>query len=137
MDTQEVKRQYRLNQWIEVVRQCRSSGQTVSAWCAENNINPKRYYYWLRCVRTAACELLPTSEGNESSIVPVTLPGSLFKTDPAATVAVAGSTVPLTLRIGSAILELRNGASPELIAQGGTRGQVVCPSNLVRRSSAG
>ena len=62
MDTQEVKRKYRLNQWIEIVRQCRSSGQTVSAWCAENNINLKQYYYWLRRVRTAACELLPMSE---------------------------------------------------------------------------
>ena len=74
MDTQEVKRQHRLNQWIEIVRQCRSSGQTVSTWCAENNINPKRYYYWLRCVRMAACELLPTIGSHETSIVPLTLP---------------------------------------------------------------
>jgi transposase-like protein len=115
LDTQEVKRQHRLNQWIEIVRQCRSSGQTVSAWCAENNINPKRYYYWLRCVRMAACELLPTSGSKESSIVPVTLPSFLLKTDPAAPV-VAGSPAHVILRIGSATLELRNGASPELIA---------------------
>lgn len=115
METQEVKRQYRLNQWIEVIRECRSSGQTVSAWCAENNINPKRYYYWLRCVRMAACELLPTSGSNESNIVPVTLPRSLLKTDPA-TPVIAGSPAHVILRIGSATLELHNGASPELIA---------------------
>lgn len=115
MDTQEVKRQHRLNQWIEIVRQCRSSGQTVSAWCAENNINPKRYYYWLRCVRMAACELLPTSGGNELSIVPVTLSSSLHKTDSVAPIII-GAPAPLVLRIGSATLELRNGASPELIA---------------------
>jgi hypothetical protein len=115
LDTQEVKRQYRLNQWIEIVQQCRSSSQTVSAWCAENNINPKQYYYWLRRVRLAACELLPTSEGNELSIVPIPLTGSLFKADPAATVAVAGSPAHLILRIGSVTVELRNDASPELI----------------------
>lgn len=115
METQKVKRQYRLNQWIEIVRQCRSSGQTVSAWCAENNINPKRYYYWLRCVRMAACELLPTSASKESSIVPVTLPSSLLKTDPTAPV-IAGSSAPLILRVGSAALEIHPGASPELIA---------------------
>lgn len=114
MNTQEVKRQHRLNQWIEIVRQCRSSGQTVSAWCAENNINPKRYYYWLRCVRMAACELLPTSGNNELSIVPVTLSSSLHKTD-SVTSVITGSPAPLVLRIGSATLELRNGASPELI----------------------
>lgn len=115
MDTQEVKRQHRLKQWIEIVRQCRSSGQTVSAWCAENNINPKRYYYWLRCVRIAACELLPTSGSSESSIVPVTLPKSLLKTNPTPPV-IAGTPAPVILRIGSATLELHNGASPELIA---------------------
>ncbi|WP_371363481.1 hypothetical protein SRRS_43720 [Sporomusa rhizae] len=115
MDTQKVKRQYRLNQWIEIVCQCRSSGQTVSAWCAENNINPKRYYYWLRCVRQAACEALPMSGDDESSIVPVTLPGSLLKAN-STSPAIAGSPAPLILRLGSATVELRNGASPELIA---------------------
>ncbi|WP_371363029.1 hypothetical protein SRRS_40190 [Sporomusa rhizae] len=115
MDTQEVKRQHRLKQWIEIVRQCRSSGQTVSTWCAENNINPKRYYYWLRCVRMAACELLPTSGSHETSIVPIPLPSSLLKTD-AAVPVISGSPAPLILRIGSATIELRNGASAELIA---------------------
>lgn len=114
MDTQEVKRQYRLTQWIEIVRQCRSSGQTVSAWCAENNINPKRYYYWLRCVREAACEALPMSGSNDSSIVPVAMPGSLLKTDPVAP-NIAGAPAPLILRLGTATIELHNGASPELI----------------------
>ena len=115
MDTQEVKRQYRLNQWIEIVRQCRSSGQTVSAWCAENNINPKRYYYWLRCVREAACEALPMSGSNETSIVPVAMLGSLLKAE-STVPAIAGSPAPLILRLGSATVELHNGVSPELIA---------------------
>ncbi|WP_420840575.1 IS66 family insertion sequence element accessory protein TnpA [Brevibacillus parabrevis] len=39
-------------------RQCRSSGQTVAVWCAENNIKPASYYYWLRRIRKAACEAL-------------------------------------------------------------------------------
>ncbi|SDD73067.1 IS66 family insertion sequence element accessory protein TnpA [Sporomusa acidovorans] len=115
MDIQKVKRQYRLKQWIEIVSQCRSSGQTVATWCAENNINPKQYYYWLRCVRMAACEFLPKSGSSESSIVPVTLPGSLLEANQAAPTT-AGSPAPLILRLGSAIIELHNDASPELIA---------------------
>ena len=115
MDTQKVKRQYRMNQWIEIIRQCRSSGQTVANWCAENNINPKTYYYWLRRVRIAACEALPVIDSNESTIVPVTLPGFLPTASPS-TPVMAGSNTPLILRLGSATLELRNEASPELIA---------------------
>jgi len=115
LDTKEVKRQYRLNQWIEIIRQCRGSGQTVAAWCTENNINPKRYYYWLRLVRMAACEALPIrASEQESSIVPVTLTASLLKANPVPP-PTAGSPAPLLLRLGSAIVELRNDASPELI----------------------
>ncbi|RYD06035.1 hypothetical protein N752_05780 [Desulforamulus aquiferis] len=59
MNTREVTNQYQLNKWIDLVRECRSSGQTVSAWCADNNISPASYYYWLKRVRTAAYEALP------------------------------------------------------------------------------
>ncbi|MCM0760893.1 DUF2922 domain-containing protein [Sporomusa sphaeroides DSM 2875] len=38
MDTKEVTRQYRLNKWTEIIRKCRSSGQTISVWCASHNI---------------------------------------------------------------------------------------------------
>ena len=112
MDAQKVKRQYRLTQWMKIIQQCRSSGQTISAWCAENNINPKKYYYWLHCVRKAACEALPVNGGDESSIVPVTLSASF----PKAALSVPGSAAPIVLRLGSATVEIYNGASPELIA---------------------
>lgn len=39
VDTRKVAQQYRLNQWIEIVRQCRSSGQTIAGWCTEHNIS--------------------------------------------------------------------------------------------------
>jgi len=48
VDTREATRNYRLNQWTEIVRECRSSGQTVAVWCAENSIKPRNYYYWLK-----------------------------------------------------------------------------------------
>ena len=73
MDTRKVTRAYRLNQWTEIVRQYRSSGQTVAAFCKEKSLNPKSYYYWLRLVREAACEALPAIANNKSMIVPLTL----------------------------------------------------------------
>jgi transposase-like protein len=112
LEAQEAKRQYRLTQWIKIIQQCRSSGQTVSAWCAENSINAKSYYYWLRRVRMAACEALPVNSSNESSIVPIAFPVSL----PKEVRSIPSSAVPIVLRLGSATVEIHNGTSPELIA---------------------
>ena len=43
----------RLAGWKTVVEQCNSRppGISVKQWLAENNINEKSYYYWLRRVR--------------------------------------------------------------------------------------
>ena len=43
----------RLASWKAVVEQCNSRPQGISVkqWLAENNINEKTYYYWLRRVR--------------------------------------------------------------------------------------
>lgn len=60
MNTREVTNRYRFNKWTEIVRECRSSGQTVSAWCADHDISPASYFYWLKRVRTAAYEALPS-----------------------------------------------------------------------------
>ncbi|WP_144029028.1 IS66 family insertion sequence element accessory protein TnpA, partial [Paenibacillus rigui] len=72
MQTLEMRNRYRLQQWTEIIRDCRSSGQTVVRWCAEHGVSVKSYYYWLRKVREAACESLPAfSSSNESILVPV------------------------------------------------------------------
>jgi hypothetical protein len=41
--TQLVK-QGRLQEWAEMVTECRNSGMTVRAWCAANGVVPKTYY---------------------------------------------------------------------------------------------
>lgn len=110
MNTREVTKNYRLNQWTEIIRECRSSGQTVKAWCADHDINPKTYYYWLRRVREAACQALQPL-GENSLIVPMNIPKSAAGTDPATT----ESSSNITLRFGSVTLELRNNASATLI----------------------
>jgi hypothetical protein len=111
LDTREVTRKYRLNQWIEIIRECRSSGQTVSAWCADHDINPKSYYYWLKRVRTAACEALPAISAGNSPIVSIDIPRNI------ADVGHKGqeSSINILLHFGNATLELRNGASLVLI----------------------
>lgn len=111
MDTREVTRQYRLNQWTEIIQKCHSSGQTNVAWCADNNINIKRYYYWLKRIRTAACESLPVIGKQAQSIIPVKASLSTLPNNP------VGQRVSshVTLQVGNVTLELHNGASTDLI----------------------
>lgn len=112
MNTREVTRNYRMNQWTEIIKECRSSGQTVSSWCAQNNINPKTYYYWLRRVREAACEALPSLSGVNGSIVPVNFPPEAATTTMSKHQA---SSPGILLRFGSVTLELYNNTSTALI----------------------
>ena len=38
----------RVQLWAERIAECRSSGKSVRAWCRENEISEKTYYYWQR-----------------------------------------------------------------------------------------
>ncbi len=109
MDTREVAKRYRMSQWTETIHECRSSGQTVKAWCADHGVSLKSYYYWLRRIRQAACEALP-SLGENSSIVPVNIPIHTAGTRP-----VKDPSSQIVIHYGAVVLELRNHASATLI----------------------
>ncbi|MDO5399022.1 MAG: hypothetical protein Q4G33_13960 [bacterium] len=59
-----VKSDVRKNQWVEIIQACQSSGMTVKAWCAQNGINIKSYYYRLRKLSPA----VKCQEENEKTI---------------------------------------------------------------------
>lgn len=111
MNTREATRNYRMNQWTEIIKECRSSGQSVAAWCADHDINPKSYYYWLRRLREAACEALPPLGTGNSPIVPVNYPVHKDET----ITKIQESSPEILLRFGSVTLELYNNASTALI----------------------
>lgn len=111
MDTREVTKKYRLSQWTEIIKECRSSGQTVAAWCADHDINPRSYYYWLKRVRIAACEALPSLHTESNPIVPVNIPVPTAITGPAE----QESSSDIVLHFDAATLEIRNTASVTLI----------------------
>jgi transposase-like protein len=113
MDTKETTRTYRLKQWTEIIRECRSSGQTVASWCEAHDVNSKSYYYWLRRVRTAACESLPIVQQKNDLPSPANSNKAVFAQiplpDPESTDA------SVVLRLNGAILEIRNSASDKVI----------------------
>jgi hypothetical protein len=111
LDSREVVHKYRLSKWTAIIRECRSSGQTVAVWCSEHNINQKTYYYWLKRVRDAACEALPALNADNNSIVPVNIPHSAANTHPTD----QKSSTAMVVHLGSVTLEITNSASAVLI----------------------
>lgn len=111
MTTREATKAYRLNQWTQVICECRNSGQKVKDWCNDNDVDPKKYYYWLTQVRKAAIQVLPTTM-SDSTIVPVQTAEPEFTSS----VSAYSNKTVATISFGNIVIELSNHASSELIA---------------------
>ncbi|NSW92704.1 MAG: IS66 family insertion sequence element accessory protein TnpB [Firmicutes bacterium] len=96
-----VKNEFRLKQWAKIIQSCQESNMTVVAWCAQNNVNIKSYYYWLRKLRTLACESgqLMTNH-SEQQIVPLTFER-----------AKTSSEAAITIHLSDISIDINNGAS--------------------------
>lgn len=55
-DVLAMRDEYRLQNWLEIISECQSSGLTNREFCAQRGIPEKRYYYWLRKAREMAAE---------------------------------------------------------------------------------
>lgn len=113
MGAQGTTHAYRLGHWVEMISQCRNSGQTVTAWCENQSINIKSYYYWQRQVREAASKALPacqqSGEETATGIQPVFTELTLPKAN-----SYTGAAV--IIRFHEAVVEIQNGADPAVIA---------------------
>jgi len=108
------KRLIMLKQWSEMIHARRESGMTVNAWCQENGINEKTYYYRLKRLRVESlkdpslgAKLLPCG----STPAPVFTKINLSSGTQA---RCSGSAV--TVRFGKAMIDIHNGADPDIIA---------------------
>ena len=103
MNTRKATQQYRAQLWTKLIQGKQESGLTVRAYCDQQGIRPKQYYYWLHKLRTMACrELEPTVP-----IVPI--PMSVLNENPPA----SGST--LVLHFGPVSLEINDHTSDALL----------------------
>ncbi len=72
MTGREAKKQYLIREWIGKFRERAQSGQTVQAWCADNGVNPRSYYYWLGKIRECAAQVMDAKEsGSAADLMPV------------------------------------------------------------------
>jgi len=58
------KHEIQLSQWKKTVMDQVSSGLTVTAYCAKNNISRNSFNYWLRLVRERSIGQLPAEVKN-------------------------------------------------------------------------
>jgi transposase-like protein len=99
----DTKTEFRLKQWRQIIQSCQTSGMTVVAWCSQNNVNTKSYYYWLRRIRSIACESVEiAARSNEHPIVPVAY-------------RQAKTSTAVTIHLPSISVDIQDGASRETI----------------------
>ena len=76
-DVLAVRNEFRLQNWMEIIRECEESGLSNREFCFQRGISEKTYYYWLRKVRAAAATVIepqlvrvdnPTMSGAEQMI---------------------------------------------------------------------
>ena len=99
--------QRNLLEWSQRVAECRSSGQSVTRWCAEHDIKPKTYFHWQKKVFTAMIEQQrqQLEEPQEPERRFAELPVPAVQNDLVATV-----------RIGEASLDVYSGADADVVA---------------------
>ena len=59
MDVSAYTEDIKLRQWADMVRDCKASGLTVRAWCKEQGLNKKTYYYRRKQVMRALEQMEP------------------------------------------------------------------------------
>ena len=57
-DVLAVRNEFRLQNWMEIIRECEESGLSKREFCSQRGISEKTYYYWLRKVRAAAATVI-------------------------------------------------------------------------------
>lgn len=103
-----MKAKVKFEHWEKVIEDCQTSGKTVVAYCNENEVNIKSYYYWLRKIREQACKNInfPASlEENKcefAQIQPV--------------IAYQQAVPMIKLHIGKIIVEISDGMSQDTIS---------------------
>jgi len=61
------------DEWLEIIRTCKSSGMSVKDWCVENHVMEKNYWRWHKILKDECLlklnnsALLPDSTHSENS----------------------------------------------------------------------
>lgn len=108
MNPRELKHMARLTEWKERVAACRSSGMSVRAWCREQGIANKTYYYWEKEILSEAGRQMAALERESQFVKVPALPKGLSVSD-------GGSALAAKLRMRDGELEIYAGADGAVV----------------------
>ena len=110
MTISEIKRQTRLREWRNNIRDQQSSGLSIKAWCARNGLREPQYYYWLKLVREEAIQ------GRAEAALVRIEPDCLLVSSAALPTAASNPHAGIAVRYGSAVIEFPVGTQTAEIA---------------------
>lgn len=102
-----VRKYIKREQWKSLIKECQSSGLTVTAWCKTNGICEQTYYRNLKLLREELCENLS---------VPIDVPEKpvTFK-KLEVTPPLPNTQAAVIIRLPNATLEINEGASQQTV----------------------
>ncbi len=100
MNTKIVATNYQMQEWMDIIRDCRTSGLTVQQYCDEKNLSRPTYYYWLNKIRKTAIESVESS------------PAFVELKPPA---PVSSCATPVSIHVGEATIDLPENISDEFL----------------------
>lgn len=110
--------------WLDLIKECRSSGLTDKDWCDRHGISRSNFYYHLRRLRKKACEIPEASSSCKISLRQEVVPVEIRDND-APLPAVTSEPIPhfpspsaraaICIRFRNVEIEIRNGADDDVI----------------------
>ena len=120
-----ITHQVRAEHWAKIMNECLNSGMPKTAWCRENGISEKQFFFWQRILRREAFEnsqnsSLPAAVEPNQKLAPATQNAVSFTeiklpSSPQSTALVFHP--DLVIRKGDIIMEISNSASDELLSR--------------------
>lgn len=110
MGVQAMKHAALLQEWSARIAECRTSGKSVKAWCNEQGIAIKTYYYWEKKFVTEAIHQVSLPSSRQAGLLMQVNPDAM----PGSNVADIGTGV--TIRHGESVITLPAGSSAEAVA---------------------
>lgn len=107
--------QMRCEYWTKIINEWAASGMKKTAWCKENNISHKAFFYWQRILRNEA--YIETSLATKADTAQSQLPVAFVELKPTTFEKTSDSVFKpdVLLRTNEFVLEISNSASPELL----------------------
>ena len=110
MNSKELTQEVRLTEWSYRLCARRESGLTVRAWCCDNGIKEKTYYYWQNKLRQAACEHISERATPRTDMLPAPSGWAQITTE-------ATANEPLVIEIGNSRIHVTKNTDVDLLAK--------------------